>query len=109
MVIVSREPGGRWYLTFTIDTDAPEPLPETGRVVGVDLGVREFAVTSAGDRIANPRHLERKACRLARYQRRMARCQKGSANQKKAKFKVARAHRKVRNARRDFLHQTSTR
>jgi putative transposase len=109
MVIVSREPDGRWYVTFTIDTDAPEPLQKTGRVVGVDLGVTNFAVTSAGDRIANPRHLERKASRLARYQRRLARCRQGSANWKKAKLKVARAHRKVRNARRDFLHQTSTR
>jgi putative transposase len=109
MVIVSRESDGRWYATFTIDTDAPEPLPETGRVVGVDLGVTDFAATSAGDKIANPRHLERKARRLARYQRRLARCQKGSANRSKAAAKVVRAHRKVRNARRDFLHQTSTR
>jgi putative transposase len=83
MVIVSREPDGRWYVTFTIDTDAPEPLEQTGCVVGVDLGVTDFAITSAGDRIANPRHLERKARSLARYQRRMARRQKGSTNRKR--------------------------
>ena len=77
MVIVSREPDGRWYVTFTIDTDAPEPLQETGHAIGVDLGVTDFAVTSDGERIANPRHLERKARSLARYQRRLARCQKG--------------------------------
>ena len=109
MVIVSREPDGCWYVTFTIDTNAPEPLQETGRLVGVDLGVKDFAVTSAGDRIANPRHLERKARSLARYQRRMARCRKGSANRAKAAVRAARAHRKVRNARRDFLHRASTR
>ena len=108
MVIVSREPDGRWYVTFTIDTDGPEPLPETGHAVGVDLGVKDFAVTSGGERIANPRHLERKARAMARYQRRMARCQKGSANRARAKAKVARAHRKVRNARADFLHRVST-
>ncbi len=108
MVIVSREPDGRWYVTFTVDADAPEPLQETGRVVGVDLGVTDFAVTSAGKRTPNPRHLERKARSLARYQRRLARCQKGSANRAKAAAKVARAHRKVRNARRDFLHRAST-
>jgi putative transposase len=108
MVIISREPDGRWYVTFTIDTEAPEPLEQTGRVVGVDLGVTDLAVTSAGDRIANSRHLERRARSLARYQRRMARCQKGSANRKKAQLKVARAHRRVRHARRDFLHRAST-
>jgi putative transposase len=109
MVIVVREPDGRWYVTFTIDTEDPEPLPATGRAVGVDLGVKDFAALSDGTKIANPRHLERKARNLARYQRRLARCQKGSANRAKAKAKVARAHRKVRDARQDFLHKTSTR
>jgi hypothetical protein len=65
MVIVSREPDGRWYVTFTIDTDAPVPLPGTGRVIGVDLGVKDFAVTSDGERMPSPRHLERKARSLA--------------------------------------------
>jgi putative transposase len=109
IVIVSREPDGRWYVTFTVEAAAPGSLPVVGRTVGVDLGVKDFAVTSAGERIANPRHLERKARNLARYQRRMARCQKGSNNRAKAKAKVARAHRKIRAARQDFLHRTSTR
>ncbi|GAA2448337.1 RNA-guided endonuclease TnpB family protein [Actinomadura vinacea] len=109
MVVVSREADGRWYATFAVDTQQPEPHPQAGREVGVDLGVKDFAVTSDGDRIVNPRHLDRKAANLARYQRRMARCQKGSANRAKAKTKVARAHRKVRNARHDFLHKTTTR
>jgi putative transposase len=109
MVVGSREPDGRWYVTFGIDTELPEPLPVVGRAVGVDLGVKDFAVTSEGERIANPRHLERKARNLARYQRRLARCQKGSANRANAKAKVARAHRKVRNGRQDFLHRFSTR
>ena len=109
MVIVCREPDGRWYVTFAVDSDGQEPLPEAGRAVGVDLGVKDFAVTSGGERIANPRHLERQARNLARYQRRMARCRKGSANRAKAKAKVARVHRKVRDARQDFLHRASTR
>ena len=108
MVIVSREPDGRWYVTFTVDAAAPAPLAETGRAVGVDLGVKNFAVTSDGEKIANPRHLERRARSLARYQRRLARCREGSANRRKAAAKVARAHRKVRHARQDFLHRTST-
>ena len=109
MVIVSREPDGRWYVTFTIDASDPESLPQTGRAAGIDLGVTGFAVTSGGEKIANPRHLERKARRLARYQRRLARCRKGSANRARAAATVARAHRKVRHARRDFLHRASTR
>jgi putative transposase len=109
MVVVSREPDGRWYVTFAVDTATPGPLEKAGHAVGVDLGVKDFAVTSDGERIANLLHLERKARRLARYQRRMARCKQGSANREKAAAKVAGAHRKVRNARADFLHRTSTR
>ena len=97
MVVVAREPDGRWYVTFVVDTPDPAPLPVTSRVVGVDLGLKDFAVTSDGERIPNPRHLERKARNLARYQRRMARKRRGSCNRAKAKRKVAAAHRKVGN------------
>lgn len=109
MVVISRDPDGRWYVTFAVDTDDPDDLETAGHEIGVDLGIKDFAVTSDGERIANPRHLERKARNLARYQRRMARCQRGSMNRRKAKRKVARAHRKVRNARADFLHRATTR
>ncbi|WP_150254199.1 RNA-guided endonuclease InsQ/TnpB family protein [Nocardiopsis deserti] len=108
-VIISREADGRWYATFAVDTDAPDPAPQTEVEVGVDLGVKDFATLSTGEKIANPRHLERKARNLKRYQRRMARTQRGSANRCKAKRKVADAYRKVRHARADFLHKTTTR
>ncbi|HEU5388785.1 MAG TPA: RNA-guided endonuclease TnpB family protein [Streptosporangiaceae bacterium] len=107
-VTVSRDPCGRWYVAFAVDIPAPDPLPTAGRAVGVDLGITDFAVTSDGQRISNPRHLERRARNLARYQRRTARCQPGSANRVKARAKAARAHRKVRAARTDFLHKAPT-
>jgi putative transposase len=108
-VTVSRDPCGRWYVTFHAEAADPAPLPATGQSAGVDLGVKDFAVTSGGEKITNPKHLERRARALARYQRRLARCQRGSANRGKAKAKVARAHRKVRASRGDFLHRASAR
>ncbi|MBB2743200.1 UNVERIFIED_ORG: putative transposase [Microbispora rosea subsp. rosea] len=109
-VTVSRDSDGRWYASLAVETaTGPEPLPASGGQVGIDLGVSDFAVLSTGEKIPNPRHLERKAKNLARYQRRMARKQRGSNNRAKAKAKVARAHTKVRDARADFLHRTSTR
>jgi putative transposase len=109
MVTVSHCSDGRWYVTLHVRVADPVPLPSAGRAVGIDLGLMDFAVTSDGERIANPRPLARKAANLARYQRRMARKRKGSANRAKAAAKVARAHRKVRAARADFLHRVSTR
>ena len=107
-VTVSRDTDGRWHVSMLFD-DTVQTLTPAGTCVGVDLGIKDFAVLSTGEKIPNPKHLDRKARNLARYQRRLARCQKGSANRRKAKAKVARAHRKVRNARTDFLHKTSTR
>ncbi len=108
-VTVSRDPCGRWYVSFAVEVADLEQMPATGAAAGVDLGVKDFAVTSEGVKIPNPHTLARRACALARYQRRLARCQKKSANRAKAKAKVARAHRKVRASRADFLHRASTR
>jgi putative transposase len=108
-VTVSRDPCGRWYVSLAVEVAEPAQLPATGAVAGVDLGIKDFAVTSDGVKIANPRTLARRERNLARYQRRMARCQKGSASRARAKAKIARAHRKVRASRTDFLHRTSAR
>ena len=108
-VTVSRDPCGRWHVSFAADVTGPQQLPATGAMAGVDLGIKDFAVTSDGERVANPRSLARRERNLARYQRRLARCQRGSANRAKARAKVARAHRKVRASRQDFLHRTSAR
>ncbi|WP_329255419.1 transposase [Actinoallomurus sp. NBC_01490] len=108
-VTVSREPCGRWYISLAVEAPDPEQAPPTGAVVGVDLGIKDFAVTSGGEKIANVRHLARRERNLARYQRRMARKQRGSNNRAKAKAKVARAHRKVAASRGDLLHKTSAR
>ena len=107
-VTVSRDPCGRWYVSFAVEAADPAPRPATGAVAGIDLGIKDFAVTSGRQKIPSPRTLARREQALARYQRRLARCQKGSANRAKAKAKVARAHRKVRASRTDFLHRTST-
>lgn len=105
---VSQDPDGRWYVSFAADVDQPSPPEPTAGPVGVDVGLKDFAVLSTGEKVSHPKHMERRERRLKRYQRVLARCQCGSNNRRKAKRRVARAHSKVRDARRDFLHQTST-
>jgi putative transposase len=108
MVIVSRDPDGRWFVTLAVEQADPPPLPVTGAAVGVDLGLNDFAVLSTGEKLAHPRHMDRRERRLRHYQRMLARKQCGSVNRAKARRRVARQHARVRDARRDFLHKTST-
>jgi putative transposase len=107
-VVVSRDPDDRWFISLAADVDEPPAPEQTGENVGIDLGLTDFAVLATGEKIAHPRQMERRERRIKRYQRVMARREKGSANRSKAKRKVARAYAKVRDARRDFLHKTST-
>jgi putative transposase len=74
----------------------------------VDLGIKEFAITSNGKFISNPKHLKKSEKRLAKLQKDLSRKQKGSNNRKKAKIKVAKLHEKIANQRKDFLHKVST-
>lgn len=106
-VTISRDTADRWHVSMLFD-DTVDQLPETGAVVGIDLGLKDFLVTSDGERINHPQFLRKKEQRLGRYQRMMARKVKGSANRIKAKKKVAKIHAQVADSRRDFLHKAST-
>ncbi len=104
--IVKRE-GRRWWVIVQCDQVEAKPLPDTNKVVGIDLGVASVLTTSDGQHVANPRHTKRAAAGLADAQRSLARKKKGSANRRKAVARVATHHRKVRNCRHDHAHQLS--
>jgi putative transposase len=107
-VTVLRNPSGRYFVSLTVDVDVA-PLAETGQTVGIDFGVARLATLSTGERIANPKHLQSRARRLAMLQRRLAKKQKGSKRRALAKRAVARQHEKIGNCRKDALEKLSTR
>jgi putative transposase len=96
----------RWYVVVVAEVEA-EPLPPTGRAVGVDLGVARFLTTSDGEVVANPRFFDTAQARIAQLQRRTERARLGSGNRKRLRRAVAKEWRKVRNQRRDFHHKTA--
>ena len=104
---IIKDAAGRYFASFVVQA-APSPLPATGPVLGIDLGLTHFAVLSDGRKIASPQFLRRAEKKLKRRQRDLSRKQKGSRNRDKARVKVARAHARVADARRDFHHQLST-
>ena len=107
-VTVTKDPAGRYFASFVVETN-PGTLPETEPVLGIDLGLKHFAVLSDGRKIDCPRFLRRAENKLKRKQRDLSRKQEGSHNRDKARVTTARANARVADARRDFHHQLSTR
>ena len=97
---------GRWYACFSVEVEA-KPLPATGQVTGIDVGLLSFAVLSDGTEIANPRRYRKAQATLRRAQRKVARRKKGSARRRKAVRELQRVHAHVKNQRSDFHHQVA--
>ena len=104
---VSQVPSGKYYISILVETEIIE-LPKTDKKIGVDLGIKEFAITSDEVFFSNPKHLKKSEKRLAKLQKDLSRKQNGSNNRRKAKIKVAKIHEKISNQRKDMLHKVST-
>lgn len=104
---ISQVPSGKYFVSILVDTEIVQ-LPKTDNKIGVDLGIKEFAITSDGDFFGNPKHLKKSEKRLAKLQKDLSRKQKGSSNRKKARIKVAKIYEKIANQRKDMLHKVST-
>jgi putative transposase len=96
----------RWYACFSVEVEN-EILLKTGREIGVDVGINNFAVLSDGNIIENPKFLKKSEKRLRRRQRKLSSKQKGSQNRNKQRVIVAKQHRKIREQRKDFQHKES--
>ncbi len=105
---VSQEPDGKYYVSLCCKEVEMQTLQKTGQTVGVDLGLKEFCITSDGKKIENPRYLRKSLDKLVKLQRELSRKTKGSSNRNKARIKVARQHEKIANQRKDFLQKMST-
>lgn len=107
-VTISQTPSGKYYCSLCCTDVVIDKLEKSGSVIGLDLGIKEFLITSNGKKIGNPKYLSKSLDKLAKLQRELSRKPKGSNRQNKARIKVARQYEKVSNQRRDFLHKLST-
>ena len=104
---ISRTPSNRYYISILVETEI-EQLETIDKKVGVDVGLKEFAICSDGLRIENPKHFRKLEKRLAKLQKDLSKKQKGSNNRYKARLKVAKLHQKIADQRADFLNKLST-
>ena len=107
-VTVKRTKSGKLIATVTIRKSEPVPqLPETGKEVGFDLGINDFAVLTDGTVISMPPFFKKNEKKLEKLHRQVSRTQRGSNNRKKALHKLALAYERYENQKTDFLHKLS--
>ncbi|WP_145949515.1 RNA-guided endonuclease TnpB family protein [Paenibacillus sp. Y412MC10] len=104
---VRRNSSGKYFVSILVETEVNR-LPKTNKEVGIDVGLKDFAVLSNGEVFENPKYLRKLQKKLAREQRKLSRRKKGFSNWEKQRFKVARLHERIVNARTDYLQKVST-
>lgn len=105
---ISQEPNGHYYCSLCCTDVEFEQLPKTNKNVGLDLGLKDFAIFSNGITVDNPQFYERSEKKLAKLQRELSRKTIGSNRWNKARIKVANLQKHITNQRTDFLQKLST-
>lgn len=104
---IRRNASGKYFVSIGVETTVKK-LQKTKSSIGIDLGIKDFAVLSDGTIYKNHKYFRTLEKKLAKEQRILSRRQKGSSNWHKQRIKVARVHEKIQNAKRDYLHKIST-
>lgn len=105
---ISQEPSGKYYCSICCTDVEIQPLPQTNNQVGIDLGIKDFAITSDGVKYNNPKYLQQSLDKLAKLQRELSRKTRGGSNWNRARIKVARLQERIKHQRQDYLHKLST-
>ena len=103
---VSQVPSGKYYVSVLVET-GHEELPQTGRNIGLDLGIKDLCITSDGKKYENPGIIRKHGKKLAKLQRQLSHKEKGSNNYYKQRRKIALCHEKITNTRKNNLHKIS--
>ncbi|MCD2349960.1 transposase, partial [Borreliella americana] len=110
-VVVEKDNDDKYYISIAVEClnnkNNNETKGDKKEVVGIDMSMRHFLVSSEGEKINHPKYLLKNENKLKKYQRKLSKKQKGSINRTKSRLKVAKLHKKISNQRKDFLHKLS--
>jgi putative transposase len=109
-VTISKTPSGKYLASILAEIEGECPTQAEGKIYGVDLGLKHFAVVTDGEKVSkydNPKHIAKHEKNLKRKQKKLARKQKGSNSRNKYRKVVAKVYERVSNSRQDFLHKLS--
>ena len=108
----TQDAAGHWHVSLVAEFAVPDialPPADADQVIGVDLGLKDFAVLSSGERIPAPQFARQAERKMRRAQRQLSRLDHASRRRLRTKRKVALLHRHIANQRNDFLHKLTTR
>ncbi len=109
-VTVSKTPSGKYLASILTEVEGENPVISEGKIYGIDLGLKHFAVVTDGEKVSkydNPKHFAKHEKNLKRKQQKLARKQKGSNSRNRYRKVVAKVYERVSNSRQDFLHKLS--
>ncbi|NMG11103.1 RNA-guided endonuclease TnpB family protein, partial [Brasilonema sp. UFV-L1] len=109
-VTVCKTPSGKYFASILTETEGDNPTGCEGKIYGIDLGLKHFAVVTDGEKVSkydNPKHLAKHEKNLKRKQQKLARKQKSSSSRFRYKKVAAKVYERVSNSRQDFLHKLS--
>ena len=109
-VTVSKMPSGKYFASILTEVEGENPTVSEGKISGIDLGIKHFAVVTDGTKVSqydNPKHLAKHEKNLKRKPKKLARKQMGSKSRNKYGKVVAKVYERVSNSRQDFLHKLS--
>jgi putative transposase len=108
---ILRSRTGKWYASIVVDMSRPEPLPKTGKIAGLDMGLTTYIMASDGVKVPRQRFFKTDEQALARVQRGFSGFPRteSSPAKSKARLVVARVHERIKNRRDNFCHQTANR
>lgn len=105
---ISQTPSGKYFISILVEEEDMQLLSKIDKKIGVDVGIKDFAITSDGEVFENPKWLRKSEKRLKKLQKDLSRKKKDSNNRRKVRIKVAKLHEKITNQRKDFLHKLSS-
>lgn len=103
---ISQVPSGKYFISILVDVENIQ-LPSNDNKVGIDLGLKDFAITSDGEIFSNPKWLRKTENKLKKAQKELSKKKKGGKNRNKARIKLAKLHEKIYNQKQDFLQKIS--
>jgi putative transposase len=108
---INRTSTNKYYITIVVECESVTPSPASvtkSDVLGVDLGLTHYAITSNGEKIENPKLLRKSLSKLKYLSKSLSRKEKSGKNRMKARFRLSLQHEKVANQRNDFTHKLSS-